>query len=84
MDAPVKDATLRPRHRRWDRVCFAFAALGIGVYALNIAAGLAAVKLGWGISRFNDIWEFLVVLVSMVFFVAGLLATEDARPHEPR
>jgi len=60
------------------------AALGVGVYAVNIAVGMAAVKLGWGIARLNDVWEFLVVLVAMVFFVAGLLATEDVRPHEPR
>jgi hypothetical protein len=75
---------LSAHRRRWDRVCFTLAALGIGVYAANIAAGMAAGKLGWGIARLNDVWECLVVLVAMVFFVAGLLATEDVRPHEPR
>lgn len=75
---------MNPHRRRWDRICFTLAALGIGAYAVNIAVGMAAVKLGWSIARLNDVWEFLVVLVAMVFFVAGLLATEDVRPHEPR
>ena len=60
------------------------AAVGLTLYMLNIAAGMAAVKLGWKLTRLNDVWEFLIVLVSMVFFVAGLLAIEGARADEPQ
>ena len=65
---------------------FVLAAIGLSLYILNIAAGMAAVKLGWKLTRLNDVWEFLIVLVTMVFFVAGLLALETGRRDgaEPR
>ncbi len=65
-------------------IAFALAAVGILLYSANIATGMLAVKLGWQLVRFNDVWEFLVVLVSMIFFVAGLLAVEGQRPDGPR
>lgn len=66
------------------RFLLALAAAGVTVYFANIAVGLAAVKLGWKIVRLNDVWEFLIVLVSMIFFVAGLLAIEGQRSEKPR
>lgn len=69
---------------RRGRLMFVLAATGLSLYVLNIAAGMAAVKLGWKLARLNDVWEFLIVLVSMVFFVAGLLAIEGERPDEPQ
>jgi hypothetical protein len=71
------------RKRRAARVLFALAGLGLVLYMLNIAAGMAAVKLGWKLQRFGDLWEFLTVLVTMILFVAGLLVTERKRPEEP-
>ena len=69
---------------RRGRVLFLLAALGILLYFANIAVGLGAVKLGWRITRLSDVWEFLIVVISMIFFVAGLLAVEGQRPDEPR
>ena len=69
---------------RRGRIPFAVAAIGILFYFGNVAAGLVAVKLGWQVVRFNDVWEFLIVLVSMIFFVAGLLAVEGQRPDGPQ
>jgi hypothetical protein len=68
---------------RRGRVPFILAAAGLAVYFANIAVGMAAVKLGWHLARLNDVWEFLIVLVSMIFFVAGLLAVEGVRPDKP-
>ena len=72
-----------PGNRR-GRALFMLAAIGMALYFANIAVGMAAVKLGWHVARLNDVWEFLIVLISMVFFVAGLLAVEGKRPDEPR
>ena len=66
------------------RILYAIAGLGILLYFANVAVGLGATKLGWKVTRLGDVWEFLTVLVSMVFFVAGLLAAEGQRPDEPR
>lgn len=73
-------AASRDRRGRW---LYAIAALGVLLYFANVAVGLAATKLGWKVARLSDVWEFLIVLVSMVFFVAGLLAAEGQRPDEP-
>ena len=69
---------------RRGRTPFVLAAIGLALYFANIVVGMAAVKLGWHVVRFNDVWEFLIVLVSMIFFVAGLLAVEGQRPDEPQ
>jgi hypothetical protein len=80
-DTPHGDAARR--RRRAARILFGLAMVGLVLYLLNIAAGMAAVKLGWKLQRFSDIWEFLTVLATMVFFVAGLLVTEVRRPQGP-
>lgn len=66
------------------RIFLALAAVGVTVYCANIAVGMAAVKLGWKVARLSDVWEFLIVLVAMIFFVAGLLAVEGQRSEKPR
>ena len=68
---------------RRGRLFFLLAVLGLTLYFVNIAVGMTAVKLGWRVVRLNDVWEFLIVLISMIFFVAGLLAVEGQRPDEP-
>jgi hypothetical protein len=69
---------------RRGRLFFLLAALGVLLYFAKIAVGLGAVKLGWKVARLSDVWEFLIVMISMIFFVAGLLAVEGQRPDEPR
>jgi hypothetical protein len=71
-------------HRRRGRIPFTLATIGMLLYFANIATGMVAVKLGWQVVRFNDVWEFLIVLISMIFFVSGLLAVEGQRPDEPK
>lgn len=73
-----------PAGKPRGRVPFLLAGFFMAVYFINIAVGMAAVKLGWQVSRLGDLSEFLVVLVSMIFFVAGVLAVEDKRPEKPQ
>lgn len=73
-----------PASKPRGRVPFLVAAFFMAVYFVNIAVGMAAVKLGWQVSRLGDLSEFLVVLVCMIFFVAGVLAVEDERPEKPQ
>lgn len=73
-----------PAGKPRGRVPFLVAGFFMAVYFVNIAVGMAAVKLGWQVSRLGDLTEFLVVLVSMIFFVAGVLAVEDKRPEKPQ
>ena len=90
LDAVQQEATAEGtgRHavlrQRRARLLYAIAGVGILLYFANVAVGLGAMKLGWKVARLSDVWEFLIVLVSMIFFVAGLLAAEGQRPHKPR
>ena len=59
------------------RRLFIAAGILLVLYGLNVAAGLAAVKLGAPVWRMGDVGEFVVVLCAMAFFVAGLLLDED-------
>jgi len=52
------------------------AAICAGLFALNVALRMLFIKQGIAIWRFNDVGEFLLVLVAMAFFVAGILAAE--------
>jgi hypothetical protein len=59
---------------RW---LFGIAAGLLLLYALNMGLRIAAVKLGVAPWRLGDVGEFLLVLSSMAFFVAGLVADEE-------
>jgi len=59
-------------HRRW----LALAALTFVLYLVNMALRIAQIKFGVPTRSFGDVGEFLLVLLCMIFFVAGLLAIE--------
>jgi len=65
-------SVLRPARR-----LFALAGVLLVLYALNVAAGMAAVKLGVSMWRLGDVGEFVLVLAAMAVFVAGLLVNEE-------
>lgn len=69
--------------RRLAATMFVLAAAALCLYAVNVAVGMASVKLGWKVARLGDVWEFVVVLASMALFVTGLLALEEEPPGEP-
>ncbi len=54
----------------------------IVLYALNVALAMLAVKGGVAIWRVGDVGEFMLVLTSMGFFVAGLVANEAGAGDE--
>jgi TctA family transporter len=55
-----------------------FAGLFVAMFVANVALRMLHVKLGITLWRLGDVGEFLLVLVAMVFFVAGVLAVEEA------
>jgi hypothetical protein len=59
------------------RVPFQIAGLLLALYVVNMAARIADIKFGAHAWSVGDVGEFLLVLLCMVFFVAGLLALED-------
>jgi len=63
------------------RVPFQIAGLLLALYVVNMAARIADIKFGAHVWSVGDVGEFLLVLLCMVFFVAGLLALED--PDSP-
>ena len=63
--------------RSGTRWAFAISAVLFALYALNVALGMVAVKLGLGVWRLGDVGEFLLVLACMTFFVTGLVNDED-------
>lgn len=63
------------------RVPFQIAGLLLALYVVNMAARVADIKFGAHVWSVGDVGEFLLVLLCMVFFVAGLLALED--PDSP-
>ena len=58
------------------RVPFQIAGLLLALYVVNMAARIADIKFGAHVWSVGDVGEFLLVLLCMVFFVAGLLALE--------
>jgi hypothetical protein len=66
-----------------QRLAFATASVALLLYAANVALRIDHVKFGAAIWSVGDVGEFLLVLVSMVCFVAGLLILE-ARSPKPR
>lgn len=66
MDAPAR------AYRR----LFAVASVVLACYVVNIALRIAHIKFNADVWRLDDVGEFLLVLLCMVAFVAGLLALE--------
>jgi hypothetical protein len=58
------------------RVPFVIAGLLLTLYVVNMAARIAHIKFGADVWSVGDVGEFLLVLLCMVFFVAGLLVLE--------
>lgn len=62
------------------RSAFTLAGVLLLLYVLNVALRIARIKLGAHVWALNDVGEFLLVLLCMVAFVAGLLAIEAGAP----
>ena len=58
------------------RVPFVISGLLLTLYVVNMAARIAHIKFGADVWSVGDVGEFLLVLLCMVFFVAGLLVLE--------
>lgn len=71
---PPSPPAVRPRGRVW----LVLAAVCTGLFALNVALRMLFIKQGIALWRFNDVGEFLLVLVAMAFFVLALLVAEQA------
>lgn len=63
------------RNGRW---WFVLAAAFAGLFAVNVVSRLLFIKKGMVIWYVGDVGEFLLVLVAMAFFVAGLLVAEES------
>ncbi|HSO05824.1 MAG TPA: hypothetical protein VLW45_01180 [Pelomicrobium sp.] len=63
--------------RRSGRRWFVLAAVCIAAFAVNVGLRMLHIKQGITIWRLDDVGEFLLVLIGMVFFVAGLLCVEE-------
>ncbi len=68
--------------RRRHRVPFVISGILLGLFVVNMGLRIAHVRFGADVFQFDDVGEFLLVLLCMVFFVAGLLALEQAT-HAP-
>jgi hypothetical protein len=69
--------------RTLRRIPFAIAGLLLGLFAANMAARIAKVQFAANVWSVGDVGEFLLVLLCMVFFVAGLLTLEAHAPDAP-
>ena len=74
--APPRQSSTAGAHgnARW---WFVLAAACAGLFAVNVASRLLFIKKGMMIWHVGDVGEFLLVLVAMAFFVAGLLVAEE-------
>lgn len=63
------------------RLAFAAASVLLLLYAANVALRIGQIKFGAATWSVGDVGEFLLVLVSMVCFVAGLLIVEARSPQ---
>lgn len=61
---------------------FVIAALLLAAYIANVALRMIHIKLGISLWWVSDVGEFLLVLFSMVFFVAGVLTVEEHAPDQ--
>ena len=62
------------------RVPFVISGLLLALYVVNMVARIARIKFHADVFSVGDVGEFLLVLLCMVFFVAGLLALEASPP----
>lgn len=69
-------------------VPFSIAGLLLLAFLANMALRIARIKFGADVASFGDVGEFVLVLLCMVFFVAGLLVLEARSPspinHKPK
>jgi hypothetical protein len=68
--------------RRSGRAWFILAGLFVVMFVANVALRMLHIKLGVTLWRLDDVGEFLLVLIAMLFFVAGVLAVEES-PGSP-
>lgn len=66
---------------RW--IPFAIAGVLLALFAANMAARIAQIKFAADVWSVGDVGEFLLVLLCMVFFVAGLFTLEAHSPDSP-
>ncbi len=64
-------------NRSSGRPWFVLAAICIALFAVNVVLRMLFIKQGVAVWRVGDVGEFLLVLIGMVFFVAGLLCVEE-------
>jgi hypothetical protein len=69
--------------RTLRRIPFAIACLLFALFAANMAARIAQIKFAANVWSVGDVGEFLLVLLCMVFFVAGLLTLEANDQDSP-
>ena len=65
------------------RIPFAIAAVLLALFAANMAARIAQIKFAADVWSVGDVGEFVLVLLCMVFFVAGLLSLEAGSSASP-
>ena len=65
------------------RIPFAIAGLLLALFAANMAARIAQIQFNADVWSVGDVGEFSLVLLCMVFFVAGLLSLEAHPPDSP-
>ena len=71
----------KPPNVRWAP--FAIAGVLLALFAANMAARIAQIKFAADVWSVGDVGEFLLVLLCMVFFVAGLLTLETDSADSP-
>ena len=69
--------------RTVHRVLFAIAGLLLALFAANMAARIAQIQFNADVWSVGDVGEFSLVLLCMVFFVAGLLSLEAHPADSP-
>ncbi len=80
---PGRSAPLMVTLRTVRRMTFATAGLLLVLFAANMAARIAHIKFAADVWSVGDVGEFLLVLLCMVFFVAGLLTLEAHASDSP-
>ena len=71
------ESTEKHENSRSGRRWFVLAGLFCALYATNVALRMLFIKNDIAIWRLDDVGEFLLVLIAMIFFVTGLLSIEE-------